>query len=55
MEMEDRVAEVALREEIVMLREQLERTQQHAGYLERELRNREGLLIAYRRVPEDGE
>ena len=55
MEMEDRVAEVALREEIVMLREQLERTQQHAGYLERELRKREGLLTAYRQPVEDGE
>lgn len=55
MEMEDRVAEVALREEIVMLREQLERTHRHAGYLEAELRKREGLLTAYRAPVEDGE
>lgn len=57
MEYEDRVAEVTLREELVMLREQLERTQRHAGYLEAELRKREGDLRAFRTSvpPEDYE
>jgi len=57
MEYEDRQAEVALREEVTMLREQLERTHRHAGYLEAELRKREAELGAWQRsVPvEDGE
>lgn len=48
MEAEDKVAEVALREEVAMLREQLERTYRHAGYLEAEMRKREGFLLAIR-------
>lgn len=57
MEYEDRISEVAIREEVVMLRELLERTHRHAGYLEAELRKREGDLRAIRasRPVEDGE
>ena len=55
MEYEDRQAEVALREEMTMLREMLERTHRHAGYLQAELRKREGELSAFVRPPEDGE
>ena len=57
MEYEDRISEVAIREEVAMLRELLERTHRHAGYLEAELRKREGDLRAIRtaRPVEDGE
>jgi len=48
MEREDRDTEVALREQITTLREQLARVYREAGHLEAEVRKREGEYIAIR-------
>lgn len=48
MERADRDTEVALREEITTLREQLARVYREAGHLEAEVRKREGEYIALR-------
>jgi hypothetical protein len=48
MEREDRDTEIALREQITTLREQLARVYREAGHLEAEVRRREGEYIAIR-------
>jgi hypothetical protein len=48
MEHADRDTEIALREDIILLRERLERVYKEAGHLEHELRRREGEYIAHR-------
>ena len=48
MERDDRDTEIALREQITVLREQLARVYREAGHLEREVRKREADYIALR-------